>query len=46
MKHGGLLGKKVKTLLDDELQAGKYSTSWNGKDGHGIKSIYISETKE
>ena len=26
------LGKKVKTLLDDELQAGKYSTTWNGKD--------------
>jgi flagellar hook assembly protein FlgD len=40
------LGKKVKTLLDDELQAGKYSTTWNGKYGHGIKSSYISETKE
>jgi hypothetical protein len=26
------LGKKVKTLLDGELQAGKYSTTWNGKD--------------
>jgi hypothetical protein len=26
------LGKELKTLLDDELQAGKYSTTWNGKD--------------
>jgi len=26
------LGKEVKTLLNDELQAGKYSTTWNGKD--------------
>jgi hypothetical protein len=26
------LGKEVKTLLDNELQAGKYSTTWNGKD--------------
>jgi flagellar hook assembly protein FlgD len=26
------LGKEVKTLLDDELQDGKYSTTWNGKD--------------
>ena len=27
-----MLGKNVKTLLNDELQAGKYSTTWNGKD--------------
>jgi hypothetical protein len=26
------LGGEVKTVLDDELQAGKYSTTWNGKD--------------
>ena len=26
------LGNEVKTLLNDELQAGKYSTTWNGKD--------------
>ena len=31
------LGKEVKTLLDDELQAGKYSTTWNGKDNMNNK---------
>ena len=31
------LGKEVKTLLDDELQAGKYSTTWNGKDDRNNK---------
>jgi hypothetical protein len=31
------LGNEVKTLLNDELQAGKYSTIWNGKDNMNNK---------
>jgi hypothetical protein len=31
------LGNEVKTLLNDELQVGKYSTTWNGKDNMNNK---------
>ena len=32
-----VLGKEIKTVLDDELHAGKYSTTWNGKDDQNNK---------
>jgi hypothetical protein len=30
-----LLGQRVRTLVDEEIQAGSYSASWNGTDDYG-----------
>ena len=30
-----ILGQKVKTLLNEELEAGNYTSTWNGKDDKG-----------
>lgn len=30
-----ILGKEIKTLLDEEISAGEYSISWNGADHNG-----------
>jgi flagellar hook assembly protein FlgD len=29
------LGQKVKSLLDRDFAAGRYSTVWDGRDSHG-----------
>jgi hypothetical protein len=30
-----ILGQKVKTLLNEEIEAGNYTSTWNGKDDKG-----------
>jgi hypothetical protein len=38
MEIYNLKGQKVKTLVEDKLEAGKYTITWNGKDDNG-KSV-------
>lgn len=32
-----LLGRKVRTLVEDQLAAGSYSSEWDGRDGNGAE---------
>jgi len=32
-----LLGEKIKTLIDEEKQPGRYSVLWDGQNEAGIK---------
>jgi len=46
-----MLGREVISLVDNELQPGKHSVIWNGKDknGHGVATgvyIYQLRTKD
>jgi flagellar hook assembly protein FlgD len=44
LKITNLMGQEVKTLVDENRQAGSYSVVWDGKDSNGVEmpsGIYI-----
>lgn len=43
-----LLGQKMKTLIDRELNAGYHAVAWNGKNDHGLRvsaGVYLYRIK-
>lgn len=34
-----ILGQKVRTLVNEEMKAGSYTLTWNGKDDHGKQVV-------